>query len=93
MYLGRIRAGSRGKRNPQREISNRASTYESVWQDEVDPRVHRKNGGGVMHIPESTEAEGMKPLRTSKDNRARSHNHQARRLAGHRGQEDGRQEV
>jgi len=93
MYLGRIRPGSRGERNPQREIGNRASTYESVWQDEVDPRVHRKNGGELMHVPGGTEAEGMKPLQTSEDNRARSHDHQARRSAGHRGQEDGRQEA
>jgi len=92
MYLGRIRPGSRGERKPQREIGNRASTYESVWQDEVDPRVHRKDSGGVMHVPERTEPEGMKPLRTSKDNRARSHDDPARRSAGHRGQEGGRQE-
>jgi len=48
---------------------------------------------GVRHVPEGTEAEGMKPLRTSEDNRARSHDHQARRSAGHRGREDGRQEA
>ena len=93
MYLGRIRPGNRGERNPQREIGNRASTYESVWQAEIDPRVHRKDGGGVLHVPGRTEAEGMKPLRISKDNRARSHDHQARRSAGHRGQEGGRQEA
>ena len=93
MYLGRIRPGSRGERDPQREIGNRASTYESVWQDEVDPQVHPKEGRGVLHVLERTEAEGMKPLRTSKDNRARSHDHQARRSAGHRGQEGGRQEA
>jgi len=93
MYLGRIRLGSRGKRNPQREIGNRASTYESVWQDEVDPRVHRKNGGGEMHVPEGTEAEGMQPLQTSEDNHARSHKHHARESAGQRGREGGRQEA
>jgi len=93
MYRGRIRPGCRDKRNPQTEIGNLASTYESVWQDEVDPRVHRKNGGGVMDVPEGIEAEGMKPLRTSEGNRARSYDHQARRSAGHRSLEDGRQEV
>jgi len=93
MYLGRIRPGSGGERNPQREIGNRASSYESVWQDVVDPRVHRKDGGGVMHVPVRTEAEGMKPLWTSKDNRARSHDHQARQSARSSGQEGGRQEA
>ena len=93
MYLGRIRPGSRGEHNPQREIGNQASTYESVWQDVVDPRVHRKDGGEVLHVPERTEAEGMKPLWTSKDNRASSHDHQARQSAGHSGREGGRQEA
>jgi len=93
MYLGRIRPGSRGERNPQREIGNRASTYGSVWQDVFDPRVHRKDGGGVMHVPERIEAEGMKPLWISTDNRARSHDHQARQSAQRSGQEGGRQEA
>ena len=93
MYLGRIRPGSGGERNPQREIGNRASSYESVWQDVVDPRVHRKDGGGVLRVPKRTEAEGMKQLWTSKDNCARSYDHQARQSARHSGQEGGQQEA
>jgi len=50
----------------------------TVWQDEVDHRGYRKDGGGVLHVPNGTEAEGMKPVQTSKANRARSHDHQAR---------------
>jgi len=66
-------------------MGNRASTYESVWQDEVNSRVHLNNGGGVMHVPERTVAEGMKPLGTGEDNSAGSHDLQARGSAGDKG--------
>jgi len=46
-----------------------------------------------MHIHEEREAEDMSSLHTIRDNRARSHDHQARRSAGDRGQEDGRLEA
>jgi len=67
MYLGRIRPGSRGERNPQREIGNRASTYESVWHDEVDPQVYWTEGGGVSHVPKRTKAVSMNSLHTSRN--------------------------
>ena len=35
----------------KREISNRASTYETVWQDEVDPKVYQKDRGGGVAYP------------------------------------------
>jgi len=60
-----------------------------VWQDEVDPQVHRKNGGGVMYIPEGTDVEEINSLDTSRDNCARSHNQQARQSEGDRGQDEG----
>jgi len=93
MYRGRIGPGSRGVRNLPREIGTRASTYASVWQDEGTLRVHQNDGMGVLEVLKRTEAVRINSLNISRNNSACSHDHQARRSAGDRGQEQWRQEA